>query len=312
MPGGGRVPMFSGGPPQVSTFDETNQGINPQFRLNSQSEPNPNLSSGQNQYRPQAQLTEQINNAQGPPNNQQDPMNNFQHKYTQPMPSSYPPNHYPSARPSMGQQYPSPYYANSNIYEAPAPVNTPGFPGQSFLSTGMGDFLQPSQVINSLMQTNPMDLVQKPVGMAFNAVEKLGHYGGNVKDGITRVFRDVIGKILDQGQMGTQKLFDMGSAGKNAAFDFSRRLLIPNSNNQQTGNFDGRYSSPQASMSPGYNFNPNQQPPTQMGYVQPQAGAGGQFMVGNSNGQPPPQGAVPQYQQQRPGLNYGTNIPINT
>jgi len=163
MPGGNRIPMYSGSPSmgpamqaggslQVPTFDETNQG-NPQLRLNSQSQSNTNpapytnnLSSGLSQYRPTPQLIE-TNSMQGPLNNVQDSMNNPQHKYLPSVPSTaqYPQTHYLSSRPFMGQQrpYPPPSYPNSNIYEASAPVTTQGLPGQSYLTNmNMGRYQQ--------------------------------------------------------------------------------------------------------------------------------------------------------------------------
>lgn len=177
--------------------------------------------------------------------------------------------------------------------------------------------MRPTQMFTNMMPENPLDLVQKPVGMFINSVDKLGKYGEGVKEGLSNALREVVTKIFDQGQSGARKMFDMGLQGTTAAIDFGRRILVPDSRNPQVGNSGGRYNTPQLSMPPGYGYNNNQPPPTHMGYGMQPHGGSGQFGDGNVNGQmPPAQGNVPQneYPQQRTGLNYGTNAagnPIN-
>jgi len=169
--------------------------------------------------------------------------------------------------------------------------------------------MQPMHMLTNMMPENPLRMV-------INTFHKFSDYGGGIKDGISRTFRDVAGKVIDHGQSGVKKVFDIGSNGAKAVFDLSRQILIPEPKNQQTGGgFGGRYPSPQQNMPPGYGFNPNQPFPPQMGYnnVQPYTGAG-QFMGGNNNGQPPPHGTAPQlieYSQQNPEPKYVESNPIN-
>jgi len=164
-----------------------------------------------------------------------------------------------------------------------------------------GELLQPMQMFSNMMPANPMQMVQKPVEMIFNTVDKFGRYGEGVKEGLSTAFRGVVGKILDQTQSGAQTVFDLGSNGTNAILNFGRRLLVPETlrNQQNPTQYGGQYYSPQQGMQPqNYAFNPQMSPPNYggMGYnnMQPQAGTG-QVTAGNSNGQMSTQRTAPQY-----------------
>lgn len=206
------------------------------------------------------------------------------------------------------------------MYEVPVSTNPPaGYSGQSLSNMNFGDLLHPTHMLTNFMPEAPLDIMQKPIGMIYNSIDKLGKYGEGVKDGLTNVLREVVTKIFDHGQSGARKAFGLGLQGTNAALDFGRRILIPDSRNPQVGDSSTKYnapqlSTPQLSMPQDYGFNPNQSPPTRVGYgMQPHAGSG-QFAGGNSNGQmPSAQGTVPQneYMPQRTGPNYGTNNPIS-
>jgi len=135
-------------------------------------------------------------------------------------------------------------------------------------------------MFTNFMPENPLGFVQKPVDMIVNSVGKLGEYGGGVKEGVSRVLRDVVTKILDQGQLGVHRVYDMGLSGTNAVFNLGRKILIPSSRNQQEGS------------------DPNLTLPSPMAYaMQPQASGTVQFQ--NEN------------QQQRTGQNYPPSNPTN-
>jgi len=149
------------------------------------------------------------------------------------------------------------------------------------------------------MKTISDVIPENPLGKVTNTFNTLKKYGEGVKDGIHRVFRNVVGKAIDHGQSGVQEIMGLGSRGANALFDISRKFLISDSRNQQTdGGFDERFTLPQQNIQPTYDFNPNQRFPGQMPYnnmqyhVRPE-----HFMGGNNNGQRPPRGIAPQFNE---------------
>lgn len=96
--------------------------------------------------------------------------------------------------------------------------------------------MQPMEMFTNLIPENPLDFVQKPVGMMFNSFGKLGEYGGGVKEGVSNVLRDVVKKIFDQSQSGVNRVLNMGLSGSNAAFDIGRKFFLPGSSGQQVRN----------------------------------------------------------------------------
>jgi len=148
---------------------------------------------------------------------------------------------------------------------------------------------QPAAMLNNIMPSNPMQFVQKPAGMLFTTVDKLGRYTEGVRQGLGTAIKGVVSTILDETESGAKKAFELGSNGTTSLINFGRRLFVPDPSRNLV-NSGGEYSMQQSIQPQNYPYNPYTSTPNYggTGYNNMQHYMGvGQYAGGNNNGQMP-------------------------
>lgn len=164
-----------------------------------------------------------------------------------------------------------------------------------------------------------MQFVQKPMGMLFTTVDKLGSYTHGVKEGLSTALKGVATKLFDETESGAKKVFELGSNGTSALFNFGRRIFVPETLRNQADSGGGYLM--QQSMQPNiYPYNSYASSPNNggTGYnnMQHHTGAG-QYAASSNNGQLPAQHnglqMIPEYGSQDENMqNSGMSYPVNS
>lgn len=156
-----------------------------------------------------------------------------------------------------------------------------------------GDLLQqPMNMFNTMMPSNAMEFVQKPIGMLFTTADKLGRYTQGVKEGLGTALKGVVSTIFNETESGAKKAFELGSNGTSSIINFGRRLFLPETSRNLANLGGGGYLMQQSMQPQIHSYNPYASSPNYGGpgynNMQYHAGAG-QYPNGNNNGQLPVQ-----------------------